>query len=41
MGDDGQWYHSYGLKADMPMYKGWLEVFTNCQKIAKQIFRSR
>jgi len=40
-GDDGQWRHSYGIKADMPMYKAWIEIFTKCQGIAKQTFRSR
>ena len=41
MGDDGQWHHSFGLQADMPMYKGWEEMFAKYQSVAKQIFRSR
>lgn len=40
MGDDGQWHHSYGVKATMPMYKTGKEMREQVVKIAREVFKS-
>lgn len=38
--ENGEWKHSYGVKATMPMYNADIKMILNIQKIAKEIFRS-
>lgn len=38
LGDDGEWHHSYGVKATMPMYKASMEIQRNIKEIAKEVF---
>lgn len=39
LGDDGEWHHSYGIGADMPMYKSAMEMRRKILSIAKEVFR--
>lgn len=36
----GEWHHSYGVKATMPMYNADIEMILNLRKIAKEVFSS-
>lgn len=38
LGDDGEWHHSYGAKAAMPMYKAGVEIRRQILAIAKEVF---
>lgn len=38
LGDDGEWHHSYGVRATMPMYKASMEIQRNIKEIAKEVF---
>ena len=38
--DNGEWKHSYGIKADMPMYKGAMEMYDKLLGVAKEVFAS-
>lgn len=38
MGEDGEWHHSYGVKATMPMYGASLEMRNRIAEIAKEVF---
>lgn len=38
LGDDGEWHHSYGVKATMPMYKAGVEIRRQILTIAKEVF---
>lgn len=38
LGDDGEWHHSYGVRATMPMYKSSMEIQRNIKEIAKEVF---
>lgn len=38
--DDGVWKHSYGIKADMPMYKGAMKMHNELVRVAKEVFTS-
>lgn len=38
MGIDGEWHHSYGVKATMPMYGASLEIRNKIIEIAKEVF---
>lgn len=38
LGDDGEWHHSYGVKATMPFYKAMLEIRKNVDKAVKEVF---
>lgn len=38
MGEDGEWHHSYGVKATMPMYGASLKMRDKIAEIAKEIF---
>lgn len=35
---DGNWRHSYGVKATMPFYKAMLEIRKNVDKAVKEVF---
>ena len=35
---DGNWKHSYGVKATMPFYKAMLEIRKNVDKVVKEVF---
>lgn len=35
---DGNWKHSYGIKATMPFYKAMLEIRKNVDKVVKEVF---
>ena len=39
--ENGDWKHSFGIKADMPMYKAYLMMFESINTIARQIFGSK
>ena len=39
LGDDGKWHHSYGIKADMPMYKSAQAMRNKILSIAKSVFQ--
>lgn len=36
--ETGEWKHSFGMKADMPMYKAYVAMFEAYQSLARQIF---
>ena len=38
LGDDGEWHHSYGVRATMPMYKAGVEIRRQILAIAKEVF---
>ena len=38
LGQDGEWHHSYGVKATMPFYKAMLEIRKNVDKVVKEVF---
>ena len=38
LGQDGEWHHSYGVKATMPFYKAMLEIRKNVDKSVKEVF---
>lgn len=38
MGDDGEWHHSYGIEAAMPMYKATVAMRQKIRSIAKEVF---
>lgn len=38
--EDGEWYHTYGTKACMPMYKASVEMRDKIVEIAKEVFAS-
>lgn len=38
LGDDGEWHHSFGIEAAMPMYKSTVEMRQQIMKIAKEVF---
>ena len=40
MDDSGEWHHTYGVKATMPMYNADMEILMNINKVAKEVFRS-
>lgn len=35
---DGNWKHSYGVRATMPFYKSMLEIRKNVDKVVKEVF---
>lgn len=35
---DGQWHHSYGVKATMPMYQASHEIIKNIRRVAQEVF---
>lgn len=37
--DNGEWKHSYGIKADMPMYKASRAMRDSLSKIAREVFK--
>lgn len=39
LGDDGEYHHSYGLRAAMPMYQAEQAIIRDMNKIAKKIFK--
>lgn len=39
LGNDGEWHHSYGVEASMPMYKASIEMRKKMEKIIKEIFQ--
>ena len=39
LGDDGEWHHSYGVKATMPMYKAGTEIRKNIDKVVREVFK--
>jgi len=39
-GDDGEWHHSYGIEAAMPMYNASKAMVKDVGKIAKTVFKS-
>lgn len=39
LGDDGEWHHSYGVKASMPMYSASVEMRKKIDEIIKEVFR--
>lgn len=38
LGDDGEWHHSYGVQATMPMYKASLEIRKKLYSVSKEVF---
>ena len=38
MDDSGNWHHTYGVKATMPMYNADIEIITNIHKVAREVF---
>lgn len=38
MDESGQWHHTYGVKATMPMYNADMEILMNIHKVAREIF---
>lgn len=40
LGDDGDWHHSYGVHASMPMYKASKEMRENILYVAREVFES-
>ena len=38
LGDDGEWHHSYGVKATMPMYQAGVEIRRQILAVAKEVF---
>lgn len=38
LGDDGEWHHSYGVKATMPMYKASVEMKQKIDSIVRDVF---
>lgn len=38
MDENGQWHHSYGVKATMPMYNADMEILMNIHKVAREVF---
>lgn len=39
LGDDGEYHHSYGIQAAMPMYQAEQAIIRNLGKVARKIFR--
>ena len=35
---DGNWKHSYGVKATMPFYKAMTDIYRNINKVVKEVF---
>jgi hypothetical protein len=40
LGDDGEYHHSYGIKAAMPMYQATVAMRQQIMSIAKEVFGS-
>jgi hypothetical protein len=40
MGDDGEWHHSFGIEAAMPMYNATVAMRQQIASIAKEVFQS-
>lgn len=38
LGNDGEWHHSYGVKASMPMCHAFSEMTKSVDKIVKEVF---
>lgn len=38
LGQDGEWHHSYGVKATMPFYKAMNSIRQNLDKVVKEVF---
>lgn len=38
MTTDGEWHHSYGVSAEMPMAHACTEIIANVRRIAKEVF---
>lgn len=38
LGDDGNWHHSYGVQASMPMYKASVALKQKIDSIVKEVF---
>lgn len=36
---DGNWKHSYGIKATMPMYKAMVEIRRNIDTVIREVFK--
>lgn len=36
---DGNWKHSYGIKATMPMYKAMIEIRRNLDTVIREVFK--
>lgn len=39
LGKDGNWHHSYGIKATMPFYKAMTEIQRNVNDVVKDVFK--
>jgi len=39
LGDDGEYHHSYGIEAAMPMYQAEQAIIRDMNKVAKKIFK--
>ena len=39
LGKDGNWHHSYGIKATMPFYKAMTEIKRNVNDVVKDVFK--
>ena len=39
LGEDGEYHHSYGIRAAMPMYQAEQAIIRDLNKIAKKIFK--
>ena len=38
MDESGEWHHTYGVKATMPMYNADIEILMNINRVAREIF---
>lgn len=39
LGDDGEYHHSFGIEAAMPMYRATMDIVRNVGTIAKAVFK--
>ena len=38
MDEYGEWHHTYGVKATMPMYNADMEILMNINRVAREVF---
>ena len=38
MDESGEWHHTYGVKATMPMYNADIEILMNINRVAREVF---
>lgn len=38
MNESGEWHHTYGVKATMPMYNADIEILMNINRVAREVF---